>query len=223
MRSKKDPTECRSGTHAPQKRLSSSTITTPDGDNMHRPIRKRTTVKTVVFILVFSLCTFTLRAQTTGRTAAYSQASPEQRTARYFESLRKSPPQMLAFLLQMPKGGDLHNHLSGAIYAESYIKWAAENGLCINTMTMALSPPAQSKKCDPDSSQPPVSSALLNAILYRQMIDAWSMRNWQFSGQSGHDHFFDTFVKFGPATWNQAGKMLAEAVARAGRGHVLYM
>jgi hypothetical protein len=32
---------------------------------------------------------------------------------------------MLAFLRQMPKGGDLHNHLSGAIYAESYIQWVA--------------------------------------------------------------------------------------------------
>ena len=55
------------------------------------------------------------------------------------------------------------------------------------------------------------------------MIDAWSMRNWQLSGQSGHDHFFDTFGKFGPATWNQNGKMLAEVVARAARGHVLYL
>jgi hypothetical protein len=49
------------------------------------------------------------------------------------------------------------------------------------------------------------------------------MRNWQLSGQSGHDHFFDTFVKFGPATWGQTGKMLAEAVARAARGNVLYV
>jgi hypothetical protein len=55
------------------------------------------------------------------------------------------------------------------------------------------------------------------------MIDAWSMRNWQLSGQSGHDHFFDTFGKFGPATWNQNGRMLAEVVARAARGQVLYV
>jgi hypothetical protein len=55
------------------------------------------------------------------------------------------------------------------------------------------------------------------------MVDAWSMRNWQFSGQSGHDHFFDTFGKFGAATWGQTGKMLAEVVARAARGKVLYV
>ncbi|MEP6707977.1 MAG: adenosine deaminase, partial [Pyrinomonadaceae bacterium] len=58
---------------------------------------------------------------------------------------------------------------------------------------------------------------------YRQMVDAWSMRNWQLSGQSGHDHFFDSFAKFGVATWNQTGRMLAEAVSRAARGHVLYL
>lgn len=149
--------------------------------------------------------------------------SAEQRTARYFESIRKSPPQELAFLLQMPKGGDLHTHLSGAIYAESYIQWAADNGLCINTRTMGLSVPKPPAKCDPNSEQPPASMALTSSSLYGRMIDAWSMRNWQLSGQSGHDHFFDTFGKFSAATYNQNGKMLAEVVARAARGRVLYL
>src|SRR5215207_4401334 len=56
----------------------------------------------------------------------------EQRTARHYETIRNLPPQLFAFLLRMPKGGDLHNHLSGTIYAESYIKWAADQGLCVN-------------------------------------------------------------------------------------------
>jgi len=171
-------------------------------------------------IAIVFLCALTAVAQPSSRA---TQSSPEQRTARYFDSIRKSPPQQWAFLLRMPKGGDLHNHLSGAIYAESYIQWAADNGLCINTRTLALSAPKPSEKCDPKSEQPPASTALTKSSLYGQMIDAWSMRNWQLSGQSGHDHFFDTFVKFGPATWNQTGKMLADAVARAARGHVLYL
>jgi len=147
----------------------------------------------------------------------------EQRTTRHFDSIRKSPPQQWAFMLRMPKGGDLHSHLSGAIYAESYIQWAADSGLCINTRTWALAAPPQYQQCDPKSEQPPASMALANGVLYRQMIDAWSMRNWQLSGQTGHDHFFDAFGRFGPATWNQNGKMLAEAVSRAARGHVLYV
>ena len=150
-------------------------------------------------------------------TAASLQATPEQKTAQYFESLRKSPPQELAFLLQMPKGADLHSHLSGAIYAESYIQWAADNGLCVNNTTMALALPP----CN--ANQFVASTALTNSLLYRQMIDAWSMRNWQYAGQNGHDHFFDAFAKFGAATYNQTGKMLAEVVARAARGKVIYV
>src|SRR3989440_5179443 len=87
---------------------------------------------------------------------------------------------------------------------------------------MALLPPPKTG-CDPKSGQPMASTALANSMLYGQMIDAWSMRNWQLSGQSGHDHFFDTFSKFGVATYNQNGRMLAEAVSRAARGHVQYL
>lgn len=158
-------------------------------------------------------CVLTLSAQSTQRGTA------EQKTASYFESIRKSPPKQMAFLLKMPKGADLHNHLSGSIYAESYIQWAAENGLCVNNSTMALAVPASPSKCD--TTETPANTALTNSVLYRQMVDAWSMRNWQLSGQSGHDHFFDAFGKFGPATYNNSGRMLAEAVKSAARGRAL--
>lgn len=165
-------------------------------------------------LIVVLSCGLTLSAQTKVKSA-------EQKTAGYFESIRKSPPKQMAFLLKMPKGADLHNHLSGSIYAESYIEWAAENGLCVNNQTMALAVPASPSKCA--TGQTPANTALTNSVLYRQMIDAWSMRNWQLSGQSGHDHFFDAFGRFGPATYNSNGKMLAEAVKSAARGRVSYV
>jgi len=150
-----------------------------------------------------------------GRTA-------EERAARYFESIRKSPPQMFAFLARMPKGGDLHSHLSGAIYAESYIEWAAKKELCVNQVTMALLPPSTTP-CDPASGQLPVTSALSNPVLYRKLVDAWSTRYWQYSGQNPHDQFFDAFAKFGAATYGQTGAMLAEVTSRAARGRVTYL
>jgi len=152
-------------------------------------------------------------------TAAQSRRTgslAEQKAARYFDSIRESPPQMLAFLRKMPKGGDLHSHLSGAVYAESYIQWAASKGSCVNTATMTLSQPP----CDPGSGQIPAASALSNPVLYRQIIDAWSMRYWQHSGQNGHDHFFDSFGKFGGATF---GQMIAEVASRAAKGQVSYL
>ena len=45
---------------------------------------------------------------------AQSASIAEQRTTRYFESIRRRPSLQLAFLREMPKGGDLHNHLSRA-------------------------------------------------------------------------------------------------------------
>jgi hypothetical protein len=123
---------------------------------------------------------------------------------------------MLAFLLKMPKGGDLHSHLSGAVYAESYIQWAAAKGSCVNQATMALSQPP----CDQAAGKPPVSTALTNTALYQQLIDAWLMRYWQYSGQNGHDHFFHSFGKFGGATF---GQMLADVSSRAAKGHVSYL
>ena len=169
------------------------------------------TTGALVFALSFTLAS---PAQSASRNR---RATFEQRTARYFESIRKSPPQQLAFLLQMPKGGDLHNHLSGSIYAESYIQWAADNGLCVNNQTMALSLPPCA------AGQFAANTALTNSLLYRQMVDAWSMRNCQYSGQNPHDHFFDAFTKFGAATFNQTGKMIADAASRAARGHVIYL
>jgi hypothetical protein len=168
--------------------------------------------KLIWTLLVVLSCGLTLSAQ---------PKQSEQRIASYFESIRKSPPKQLAFLLKMPKGADLHNHLSGAIYAERYIEWAAEKGLCVNNRTMALAVPPSPSQCSAE--QTPANTALTNSVLYRQMVDAWSMRNWQLSGQSGHDHFFDAFGRFGPATFNNSGRMLAEAVKSAARGKVSYM
>ena len=143
--------------------------------------------------------------------------SDEARTARYFESVRKNPNLLLAFLRQMPKGGDLHNHLTGSIYAESVIRWAAEDGSCV-TSSMTLTPPP----CRGGSDSQPAANALSNQSLYNQMVDAFSMRNWQYSGQSGHDHFFAAFDKYHSVTWANMGRALAETASRAGSQHEVY-
>ena len=167
-------------------------------------------------LMLFLSCSLNAQAQTSSKT---NTTNRERATARYFESIRKSPPQMLAFLRRMPKGADLHSHVSGAIYAESYVQWAADKGLCVDQATAVLSQPP----CVQTSGQVPVSTALSNQTLYRKLIDSWSMRNSQYSGINGHDQFFDSFGKFGPAGSGQLGKMLAEVASRAARGRVLYL
>ncbi|MDB4950066.1 MAG: adenosine deaminase, partial [Gemmatimonadetes bacterium] len=146
-------------------------------------------------------------------------ATDEARTARYLESVRGQTPLVTAFLRDMPKGGDLHLHLSGAVYAESYLGWAAESGLCVSPRTTYLSP----APCDSAAGQVPAARALASSSLYGQLVDAWSMRNWNPAQRSGHDQFFDTFGKFGAATEGRTGDMLAEVASRAAMGHVSYL
>jgi len=68
-----------------------------------------------------------------------------------------------------------------------------------------------------------VTAALTDQGFYQRLIDAWSMRNWTLSGQSGHDHFFDTFNKFGAVTASRLPDMLAENATRAANGRVSYI
>lgn len=193
------------------------------GESHSGGVMFRNTVRSLTLVLLCATAVIAQSPETRSVGLKFEQSALEQKTAQYFETIRKSPSQLWAFLLKMPKGGDLHNHLSGSIYAESYIQWAVENGLCVNNQTMALSAPATKSVCDPKLNQIPASNALTNSVLFQQLIDAWSMRNWELSGQSGHDQFFNSFGKFGTATWDQTGRMIAEAVTRAAHGHVLYL
>ncbi len=162
------------------------------------------------------LCALFLPVLPSAVAASPASSSAEAKTARYFESIRTNPNLLLAFLRDMPKGADLHNHLTGGIYAESFIQWAAEAGDCVDPTSFSLSP----GPCQPPLR--PVADGFADPGLYGKMIDAFSMRNWQYSGQSGHDHFFDAFGKYFQATQGTADKMLAESAARAASQHEVY-
>jgi adenosine deaminase len=148
--------------------------------------------------------------------------TPEQKTAKYFDTVRHHPGLLLAFLQQMPKGGDLHVHLSGAIYAESMIDWASENALCVDRSTSKLVH-AVCDSCETYKPKPSIRCAYQDHILYNQLVDAWSMRNWHREEESGHDHFFATFEKFDPALEKHIGDALAEVASRAAADHLQYV
>ncbi len=161
-------------------------------------------------------------AQAAPNAASSAASSPEQRAARYLESVRQQPSLLLAFLRAMPKGGDLHNHLFGAIYAESFIDYAAADGVCVDRITSQLIV-GRCEPCDKYTNKPAAKCAYSDHVLYNSMIDAYSMRNWSHGEESGHDHFFASFDKFGPATSGRIGDMLAEAAARAAADHLQYL
>src|SRR5207302_5246705 len=77
-------------------------------------------------------------------------------TAARFDSLRDDHTALRAFLRRMPKGGDLHVHLSGGVYAERLIAWAAQDGLCLRRSDMSIVDPP----CDNAAGLVPMSEVV---------------------------------------------------------------
>ncbi len=166
--------------------------------------------KTLMVLFAVFLTTLSI-AQTT-----------EQKTARYLDSVRRQPSLLLAFLHDMPKGGDLHNHLSGAVYAEDLIDFAASDNYCVDrTTSRLLAPPCD--RCERYTPKPAIRCAYDDHILYNQIVDAWSMRNWRPGDESGHDHFFATFDKFELAADGHTAESVATVVNRAAKENVQYI
>jgi adenosine deaminase len=135
----------------------------------------------------------------------------------YLTAVRDDPGRLEEFMAELPKGGDLHTHLSGAVPTGTLIGLAAGDRLCIDTTTyVATSPP-----CGKD--QRPAAEAAEDGPFHDRVVRAWSMEG--FSGpdvRADHDHFFATFAKFGGATARR-GAMLAVVASRAAAEHVSYL
>jgi adenosine deaminase len=175
-------------------------------------------------------------AKSSQRPAAASSSSPEARTAKAFDEARKQGPLALrAFLYRMPKGADLHSHLSGAIYAESWIRAAGEDHLCVDTKTLAFVKPEAGQYLGTDeqgkhfapickAGQVAASDAPRNERLYDDLIDAFSLRTFvPATADSGHDHFFRTFDEFGGTDKKHMGEWLDEVVTRAAAQNEQYL
>ena len=143
----------------------------------------------------------------------------ERSTAKHFEKVKTDPVLLRQFLYAFPKGGDLHNHIDGAIYAENMIIWAAADGRCVNLESLELS----HAPCAPQDNRPSVASVKNNADIVNKIIDAFSVRNYQLRSKSGADQFFSTFSKFFLATFGREADMLSEVTQRAANQNIGYL
>lgn len=134
---------------------------------------------------------------------------------RRFAEIRRNPLELYAFLYKMPKGADLHNHLSGAVYAEGFLEAAAEQHLCVDKIELAL---LSTSSCMPGQ----VDAATIRGdnTLRDLLINSFSMRNFVPGKQSAHDHFFETFNKFGAVS---SGDLIRQVVERAAEQNESYM
>lgn len=174
------------------------------------------------------LCLFTA-ATAQAAIPKLSRARQEQRAAQAFNVAKKNPLQLRAFLAQMPKGADLHMHLSGAVYAETFLKDAATDLLCVDPATLSfaknigticgLTPQPVCAKGDVRA-----DSVFTNQHLYDALVDSFSMRSFVPSaGNSGHDQFFNTFDRFGKVSDSHYGEWLDEVATRAATQNEQYL
>ena len=181
-------------------------------------------------ILLIAAISISSAAASRAQTAAVSPAGSEARTARAFEAARKQGPLALrSFLIGMPKGADLHVHLSGAVYAENFIRAAGEDGLCIDPKALNFVKPGTAG-CGANPGTVSASDLLAhieqpyNQGLYDKLIDAFSMRSYvPTTAWSGHDQFFSTFAHFGGTDKRHTGEWVDEVVARAANQNEQYV
>lgn len=158
--------------------------------------------------------------------AAEAQAAAAERTVHELERVRDNPLALHEFLKRMPKGADLHNHMHSAVYAESFIEEAIEDGLCVdpakNSFDQPHQAPGAAPQCEPG--KVPAATAYKDLRLYNGLIDAFSMRGFVPSeGETGHDHFFGAFKKFGGIDPRHTGAWLDEVVTRAANQNEQYL
>ena len=159
-------------------------------------------------------------AQTAAKEPAATSGTAEHRAARAYEAARANPLDLEAFLRRMPKGADLHYHEFGGIYAESWIREGAEDGLCVDLTRHAFVAPQP--VCG--AGQVAAAKAFSDQDLYDALVNAFSLRSFvATSGTSGHDRFFDTFDKFFLAGSHHAGERLDEIASRAAAQNEQYL
>ncbi|MDZ4321296.1 MAG: adenosine deaminase [Phenylobacterium sp.] len=129
-----------------------------------------------------------------------------------------SAGERIAFTKAMPKGGELHNHISGAVFPETLLAWAAEDGRCVDVPRLALAPPP----CDRPGLRP-AAAAIVDGELYSDLLDSFSTRQPGFLDRSGHDQFFGVFDRIGGLGPGRVGDMLAVVMDDLAHQNTFYL
>ncbi len=144
-----------------------------------------------------------------------------QTAATYFEKIRNNEAELTAFFSQMPKGGDLHHHYSGSIYAEPILEDAINEDFYLNTATM------QVLKEKPSYGNWELFSILKSqgklALYEQKIMEKWSVKDYNNVDYPSDKLFFESFDKFSPALVGHFGEGLLELKNRAIKENVSYI
>lgn len=169
--------------------------------------------------LILTVCALLPALAQARQTPAPAQ-SREQQVAQLFRDAAGQSAQLRSWLQAMPKGGDLHNHLSGSVYAEDYLQWASEDGACVQLDDLSLrAPPCVAGQV------PARGLSTRDVAPYGRVVDALSMRNHLASPSqpTGHGQFFSTFGKFDAVVRARVADTVAAVLEQAARDRVPYV
>jgi adenosine deaminase len=173
--------------------------------------------------------------------AAGAHAAPpkakanEAATARHLASLiagaEPKTAELTMFFSQMPKGGDLHHHYSGALYAEQYVNWLDKQGYCVNKQTYRIETDKDAVAAE--RAKAPAARVCLGTAevladdhTYRELLQRWSSKDFDNHGaiQPPPDRqFFQTFGYFGPVSNGSFAEGLQELKKRAVQENISYI
>lgn len=155
-------------------------------------------------------------------------------TAQHLAKLIADPPalaELTLFFTRMPKGGDLHHHYSGAIYAEQYLEWVDRQGFCIDKNSYRIETDraliaAQRQLGAATRSCLSAAETVADDAVYRELLQRWSSKDFANHGapQPPPDRqFFETFGYFGPVSGTHIGEGLQSIKKRAIAENVSYI
>ncbi|MCD0469267.1 adenosine deaminase [Flavobacterium sp. JAS] len=150
-----------------------------------------------------------------------AQIGFSQTAENYLTKNRNNEALLTAFFQQMPKGGDLHHHFSGSVYAEPLLERAIAEDFYLNLETMAVS------KTKPAIGNWQTFSSLKNegklAFYEQQVMQTWSAKDYNGVSVPSDDLFFDSFQKFEPTIKGHFSEGMLELKKRAIAENVSYI
>lgn len=151
---------------------------------------KRFFMPTVIVVCMLLFVVGCRERTPTSDTAFWSgkTGTPSQR----FERAKRSTPELIAFVRRMPKGADLHNHVSGAVYSDFALDRAEKKGMGYNINTNKFTTDNENGKKNKNDVIS-IKELKTNPTYLAQFRNAASMRGWYPNTTDGHDHFFSTF------------------------------
>ncbi|NGZ43642.1 adenosine deaminase [Cytophagaceae bacterium 50C-KIRBA] len=148
-------------------------------------------------------------------------SAQEQKAAQYLQKIRNNEGELTAFMAQMPKGGDLHHHFSGSIYAEPLLEKAIKLDYYLNMESMAVAKEPSGKGGWKRLSE--VSSEGRLDAMKNEIMRRWSVKDYYPAFYPSDQLFFESFDKYLPVLNEEYAPGMLELKNRAMAENVSYI